>query len=383
MALKKVLWARMQWGHMGLHSGMSPLPQAVAHDGRCAITFVDSKGNSRAAVALFISKLQRHLGISTSLPDWITRRDCGSPFYSEAMWLLEKRIASILRRHDYDCVFLEGIEDQLSLLAESRKTWASTRLVGVSHQPPAWWRLHHQQPAIVKELDRLIVLASSTMPFWSEFIPPEKLALCPLGVDTTFFRPKDSVIDAATDPQPLRVLFGGRWLRDFRTLAAVIDLCDSRELNVCFDLIIPQDGRSATECYRMAMSTKVRWHSNLSNEQLRNLYQRSDLLLLTLIDSAANTSLLEAMACGLPVIATDVGGVRDYVQEDFADLVGIKNAVEIVNLLAHYATNRHLLRIRGALARQYVVTNTSWDAVLPKYLDAIIGRDSPSLKKTD
>lgn len=42
------------------------------------------------------------------------------------------------------------------------------------------------------------------------------------------------------------------------------------------------------------------------------MYQESDLLVV-LLDSTANNSLLEAMACGMPMVTTDLQGVRDYV----------------------------------------------------------------------
>ena len=56
-------------------------------------------------------------------------------------------------------------------------------------------------------------------------------------------------------------------------------------------------------------------------EGLLREYRSADLFLLPLTDCTANNCLLEAMACGLPLVASDVGGVRDYATDESAALV--------------------------------------------------------------
>jgi glycosyltransferase involved in cell wall biosynthesis len=98
-------------------------------------------------------------------------------------------------------------------------------------------------------------------------------------------------------------------------------------------------------------------------------------LLLPLLDSTANNGLLEGMACGLPVIITDVGGVRDYAKENFADFVLPGDSSGIIKILQGYLNQSDKLAARGRAARAYAEDHLSWRKIAGEYIAALQSLD--------
>jgi glycosyltransferase involved in cell wall biosynthesis len=68
-------------------------------------------------------------------------------------------------------------------------------------------------------------------------------------------------------------------------------------------------------------------------------------------NATANNSILEALACGTPVISTLVGGTPDYVNEGSGWLLPLGDVHANVNLIASLAGDRELARNRRNAAR--------------------------------
>jgi len=367
---RTILWAGISWGHTGIHSGMAPLSREIDLLAPGLIRRIEWDERRPAFFTRLGRRLRMSLGVGTPVPEWITFTK-ENPLYSESSWMLEREIAAMVSELSPCAVMLESIDDQLFLLAKKKASWKDTRLVGVCHQPPAWWRLNHARPDMVSALDLLVVVASTVKPYWEQFIDGDRIRVIPHGVDCEFFCPSEPERSLLSDDRNLRAVFCGQWLRDFETMAAVVAIADQLNLPVYFEMIVPRQSRGQEACYKMAMSSRVRWYSDLTDEDLRRVYQQSDLLLLPLRDSTANNGLLEGMACGLPVIITDVGGVRNYAKEDFADFVPPDDPAGIVKILQSYINQRTKLAVRGRSARAHAENALSWRRIASEYIRAL------------
>jgi glycosyltransferase involved in cell wall biosynthesis len=362
-----VLWAWVSWQHTGAHSGLVPLLNAL----QARLPRMQTvQAPAPRIVRRVVTAISRRL-IPTP-PEWSEIQRL-SPFYSERSWQVEHAIGDIVQRSAVDAVILPAIEEQLSVLSSERPKWPRTRLLGISHQPEAWWRFRHGRPQYVASLDALVVVSSAVLQYWEQFISSDRLHVIHHGVDSNFFCPLEGEAKPSSRDGILRLVFSGFWLRDFQALERIISAIDDLALAVRFELIVPRHVRDTEVFYRIAQSPRVAWHADLSDEELRAQYRNADLLLLPLLDCTANNSLLEAMSCGLPVLISDVGGVRDYANESFASFVSRKDKDGMVDFIRSCCQQPQLLLARGAAARQHVEAKLSWDRIAGEYL-ALLNR---------
>jgi len=81
---------------------------------------------------------------------------------------------------------------------------------------------------------------------------------------------------------------------------------------------------------------EVKFLGNISHAQVPQWLQHCELLALPSYHEGVPNVLLEAMACGVPIISTRVGGIPEVVNEKLCGkLVSIKNVEEITNALTY------------------------------------------------
>jgi sugar transferase (PEP-CTERM/EpsH1 system associated) len=99
------------------------------------------------------------------------------------------------------------------------------------------------------------------------------------------------------------------------------------------------------------------------------IMRRFDVFALSSIAEGTPVTMLEAMASGVPVVSTAVGGIPDLVQEGVTGLLVPPGDPEaLATALAQYAARPALARDHGVAARQRVEQRYSIGAMLAAYL---------------
>jgi glycosyltransferase involved in cell wall biosynthesis len=298
---------------------------------------------------------------------WLDRRRRGcseSPVYDAHSYLLEREVERMAGRERPDIVHLMYLEKDFGLLADRSRT-DGCALIATAHQPRSWWTLVHGNPEVVRSLDGIVALTDREAEFW-EGILPGRVFVAPHGVDVDFFCPAEKTTVRPLEP---RCLVVGHWLRDLQTLADVVDLLLERHPTIGFDFVIPVVARSADALLRIARHDRVIFHAGLSDEELRDLYRLSTLLLLPMLDATANNAILEAQACGVPIVSTDVRGVASYVDSSFADLLPVGDVQGLADAVLRFVESGDERERRRRSARDHAVEHLSWQRLAPRTLE--------------
>lgn len=97
------------------------------------------------------------------------------------------------------------------------------------------------------------------------------------------------------------------------------------------------------------------------------LFLEGDISILTSISEGFPYTVLESMSCGVPVVATDVGGVHEAMDEQCGFLCKPKNYEEIGSRVVELILNEPLRVKMGIAARQKVVEHFSLHGFISRY----------------
>ncbi|MBI1292940.1 glycosyltransferase [bacterium] len=195
--------------------------------------------------------------------------------------------------------------------------------------------------------------------------PKRQLGTLANGVDLEVFTPPPS--GRAGRDGPPRLFFVGRVTVQKGVDVLLKALADPRVMALDWCLDLAGDGPQLAE-YReqaaaLGLTDRIVFHGWLTREQVRPLFDTADVLVLPSRYEGMPIVVLEAMGCGLPVIATDIPGTRELIADgETGLLVKPEDSADLAAALARLIGDpAERLRI-GAQARTDAEARWSWAA---------------------
>jgi glycosyltransferase involved in cell wall biosynthesis len=202
-------------------------------------------------------------------------------------------------------------------------------------------------------------------------VPRDRLVRMASGVEAHHFAPGPSPLDDRLPPRP-RLVFTGR-LHPQKNLGTLLALWP----NVAGSLVLVGDGpeREALQQQTHTLGIADRVHFAGAVDDPADHLRAADAFILPSVAEGMSNSLLEAMATGLPCVASEIGGNVDLLRDDQSghdlgwlvppDAPPAAWSVAIIEALSGSAT----ALARGAAVRERVLAQFAIEVVVDRYLE--------------
>ncbi len=206
---------------------------------------------------------------------------------------------------------LFGLEEIMEMIAGQR----AKKVLAVSPQAAREWQKYYRTAA-------------------------KKIRILPNTVDTMHFKPTaaSSRLSNHSSKPSLKVLFVGRleWMKGIDRIKAFAEYCLEHHQPVTLTLVSP-DARGS-EILQVLPNISIQ--TRVSYAHLPDLYGASDVVYFPSRYEGFEMVTLEALACGIPVVGTQVGAIAYLLDRSFPGVyhADTNNCAQLYDILAHAAS---------------------------------------------
>lgn len=193
-----------------------------------------------------------------------------------------------------------------------------------------------------------------------------KISVVHNGIDTDLFHP------IANKKQTNRLLWIGRFTRG-KGLDYLIDAFSilSKKYPKLHLLLIgdgPEKNDILDKISKLGLEKKVNTRDFCPNSRICEVYNSSDIFILPSFEEGVPRTIMEAMACGVPVICTQLPHLVEMIR-DVGIAIPAKNSGAIVDAVSEMYSNPKLAEQFGINGRIKAVEKYSWKDTVSKTID--------------
>jgi L-malate glycosyltransferase len=193
-----------------------------------------------------------------------------------------------------------------------------------------------------------------------------KVRYVPHGIDTDLFCPAP----AATEAKPPTVLF----LANLQSRKGIFVLLEAFQRvamavpnsRLCIVGSGPQESVVAKYVSTMSCRDRIELVGNVGRDRVADFLRDCSVYCLPSLGEPYGATLVEAMSCGMPVVATAAGGVPFLVPENGGRLVPPGDPHALADALIEVLKSPELQRSMGVVNRRHATANLSWKTAVDK-----------------
>ena len=213
--------------------------------------------------------------------------------------------------------------------------------------------------------DRFIAVSQESAHDLRKMLPSANLTVLPNAIDLNDFRTFDRKGNGA-----VRVLFVGSAdkLKGEKDLVAALTLLRDKDVRVKASFLGYGTERLAKECEASGIGHMIDHLGPVATAKRVEFYQKADIFVLPTYAEAMPISVIEAMAAGLPVITTPVGGIPELIDDGTEGLFFACGDIPgLAGRIMQLADDEVGRRKMGELARKRIMVQLNFD----KYVERL------------
>jgi len=188
------------------------------------------------------------------------------------------------------------------------------------------------------------------------------------GIDLNYYKNYYRVEEKKIITLVARMLYD-KGIKEFVEAAMIVK---NKINNIEFHLVGPIDNENPARIKKEEIilwedKKIIEWKKYQKN--IREIYSQTTIVCLPSYREGMPKVLLEAAACGIPVITTDTIGCRDAIIPGFTgDLVPVQNSIELANTIINLVTDKNKLKKYSNNARKFAENKFDIQEVIIKTL---------------
>lgn len=216
--------------------------------------------------------------------------------------------------------------------------------------------IRHYEALSFQKAAKVIAVSQYALQAYRRHYPLPHAEVIYNGVDLEMFFPLPHVAH-----RPFRLLFAGSW-SNRKGVDLLYDIMAS--LGEDYELWIA----SPTPLKQASLPKHSQYAGHTRHKDMARLYQTCDLLIFPSRLEGFGLAVAEAMACGLPVVASAVSSLPELVEDHQSGLLcPVDDALAFIKAIKRLAEDAELLKKMGEAARSRIVEHFSERAMLTHY----------------